>query len=301
MIEKTNFKSKNNKEELLSNASVESLLHCLYADDDSLIGGAFPWHWHTAFEIDYIEGCDMQFDFTGTSVFVPQGNAIFINSGEIHSYRALGKSPCKIIAFIFEPVFLAGSYSDKIYTQYIAPILNAGLTYTLISPDLAKDRNMILNIENMIQLASDEPDCYEIMLRSELGNFWCGLMDSLKSMQEIWCSENRDRKRIKTMLEFIHSNYMHRISLKEIAESALIGPRECSRCFGRSIGRPPMVYLNYYRIQMAIQQLITTDKNVTEISECNGFSSISYFGKVFKEHTGLSPLQYRASVQREQR
>lgn len=47
---------------------------------------------------------------------------------------------------------------------------------------------------------------------------------------------------------------------------------------------------------MAVQQLLTTDKTISEISECNGFSSISYFGKVFRQYTGASPLQYRSSA-----
>ncbi|MGN1121946.1 MAG: helix-turn-helix domain-containing protein [Eubacteriales bacterium] len=296
MIERTNFKSKQNGEELLSNVPGTSLFHCLYADNESLIGGAFPWHWHTAFEIDYVEGCDMRFDFAGSSVVVPQGNAIFINAGEIHSYQPNGTTPCKITAFIFEPVFLAGNYNDAIYTKYVAPVLNAAPTSLLISSDTRQSLGMISVIENMIRIASVEPACYEIRLRSELGNFWCCLMDCLKSIQEFPCPKNKDRERIKQMLDFIHANYSQPLSLKDIAASALVGSRECSRCFARSIGRSPMEYLNYYRIQMAIRQLITTDRSVTDISEYSGFSSISYFGKVFKRYTGLSPLQYRSCV-----
>lgn len=293
MIERTHFRAKQDEEELLSG---DASFHCLYADDDSLIGGAFPWHWHTAFEIDYIEGCDMQFQFAGTSLVVPQGNAVFINSGEIHSYQPKGTSPCKITAFLFEPGFLAGSYQDIIYTQYVAPIMNASLASLLISPEVPRHQSMMSSIENMIQIASAEPSCYEIRLRSELGNFWCGLIDTMKQTREFTCPKNRDRERMKQMLDFIHGNYSLRLSLNDIASSAFIGARECSRCFQRSIGCSPMEYLNDYRIQMAIRQLITSDQNITEISEYCGFSSISYFGKVFKQHTGQSPLQYRSSL-----
>ncbi|MGN1099024.1 MAG: helix-turn-helix domain-containing protein [Christensenellales bacterium] len=295
MIEKTHFRSKHNKEELLSNACGTSSFYCLYADDESLTGGSFPWHWHAAFEIDYVEGCDMQFNFSGNSLIVPQGNAVFINSGKIHSYQRKGNTSCKIIAFIFEPVFLSGYYNDAIYTRYTAPILSTDLPFLLISRETKQGESMIFNIEKMIRLATDEPDYYEILLRSELGNFWCGLMDTLKATHEFSCSKNKDGERMKLMLDFIHSHYNDHVSLKDIAASAMIGPRECSRCFKRSIKQAPVDYLNYYRIQMAIQQIVTTDKNITEISECNGFSSIGYFGKVFKQHTGLSPLQYRFS------
>ena len=155
---------------------------------------------------------------------------------------------------------------------------------------------MISNIKNIFYIASNEPAYYELKLCSELESFWCLLLDNLKSTNKFSFSKCRDRERIKKMLSFVHSNYSQQISLNDIAACGMIGTRECSRCFQRSIGRSPMDYLNYYRIQMAIQQLMTTVKNITEISECNGFSTISYFGKVFKRHTGLSPLQYRSSL-----
>ena len=298
MIEKTNFRATKEREEVLPAAA--AALHCLYADNSSLIGGSFPWHWHTAFEIDYIERCDVQYQFAGASVTVPQGSAVFINSGELHAFQPCASAPCKIIAFLFDPVFLASGCSDPIYTQYIAPVLHADLPFLLLSSENAHHRQMLASIEKMIRTAREEPRCYELLLRTALGEFWCGLMDGLHTAGELPGPKQKDKERLKRMLDFIHANYRQPLSLKDIAAAAFIGSRECSRCFDRSIGLPPMDYLNRYRIQMAIQQLMTSDKSVTEISECCGFSSVSYFGKVFKRATGLPPLQYRASVSRVQ-
>lgn len=256
----------------------------------------FPWHWHTAFEIDYIEGCNVQFNFVGKSLCVPQGSAIFINSEEIHSYCPENPTSCKIYALLFDPVFLAGSYNDTIYMKYVAPVISADLTAFKISSEAEPYQILISQIKNMLHLFLDEPPYYELALRSELGIFWGGLIDKLKATHEFSCPKNRDRARMKKMLDYIHSNYSSQLSLTDVAESAMIGTRECSRCFHRSIGRPPMDYLNDYRIQMAIHQLVSTNKNITEISEACGFSSISYFGKVFKKCIGLSPLQYRFSL-----
>lgn len=296
MIIRTNFQVKPSKEELFSNDLGKFPFHCLYVDSSGFIGDIFPWHWHTAFEIDYIAGCDVRFDFAGTSLYVPQGNAIFINSGEIHSYQPQMKEGCKIYAFLFELAFLSGDYNNAMFQKYITPVINAKLTALKISPDMSFFKVMSTNIANMIQLCSDESDYYEFQVHSELGEFWCCLIEELKLQNEFLCSKSRDNERIRKMLDFIHSNYCNPLSLQEIAAAATIGTRECSRCFRRSIGRSPVDYLNDYRVQMAIRLLVTTDKNITEISETTGFSSISYFGKVFKQHTGVSPLQYRASV-----
>ena len=48
-------------------------------------------------------------------------------------------------------------------------------------------------------------------------------------------------------------------------------------------------YINYVRILHAEQLLLNTDKLVLEICEETGFSSVSYFAKVFKEKNGITP------------
>ena len=52
-------------------------------------------------------------------------------------------------------------------------------------------------------------------------------------------------------------------------------------------------YITNLRIKNACNQLLTTNNSIREISEELGFVRTSYFSRVFKNHTGLSPLQYR--------
>ena len=47
------------------------------------------------------------------------------------------------------------------------------------------------------------------------------------------------------------------------------------------------------RVQLASKALRETAKTVLEISEECGFSSASYFSKVFRDVTGLTPKQYQ--------
>ena len=115
MINKTNFQANQKREEVFENTSANVSFRCLYATAESFIGGSFPWHWHSAFEIDYVSGSDTRFDFAGASFDIPAGGAIFINSGEIHSYQPVCPDECKIYAILFEPVFLAGEYLSLIH------------------------------------------------------------------------------------------------------------------------------------------------------------------------------------------
>ena len=107
-----------------------------------------------------------------------------------------------------------------------------------------------------------------------------------------------DSERMKQMLNYIHSHYAEKLSLEKIASAASIGIRECSRCFDRSIRQSPMNYVSQYRVQMALELLMTTGYTITEISEMCGFSSVSYFGKVFRKYISVTPVQYRAQLEK---
>jgi two-component system response regulator YesN len=52
-------------------------------------------------------------------------------------------------------------------------------------------------------------------------------------------------------------------------------------------------YLNKIRVEKASELLRGGEASISEISGMVGYSDHSYFTKVFKKRTGLSPSQYR--------
>ena len=100
-------------------------------------------------------------------------------------------------------------------------------------------------------------------------------------------------ERVKLCINYMQEHYSEELSLEAVARAANIGKRECTRCFMRCINTTPFKYLNNYRIQKAAALLLETDRTIMEISNDCGFSSASYFGKLFREKTGMTPLQYR--------
>jgi len=103
------------------------------------------------------------------------------------------------------------------------------------------------------------------------------------------------QERIQTMLEYIHQHYYEKLTLEQIAASAIISGRECLRCFQSCIHKTPFEYLLDYRVQVAERLLRTTDLPITEIALQTGFSDSAYFSRQFKELRKMSPSQYRKS------
>ena len=59
-------------------------------------------------------------------------------------------------------------------------------------------------------------------------------------------------------------------------------------------GKPPIEYLNEYRIEKAVRKLRLTNLSITDIAFSCGFSDLSYFIKTFKKTKGVSPGKYRS-------
>ena len=95
------------------------------------------------------------------------------------------------------------------------------------------------------------------------------------------------------MLHYIHKNYSHQICLNDIAESAAVSERECSRCFQRCFGESAITYLNKYRIHVAADMLLKESDSIVSISRRCGFRSSGYFGRVFFKMLGCTPKEYR--------
>lgn len=97
-------------------------------------------------------------------------------------------------------------------------------------------------------------------------------------------------------MTFIEQHYTEPITLPELAESVHMSPKYFCRFFRHMTRRTPIDYLNYYRVECACQELLTTEKSVTEVALDCGFNDISYFIKTFRRHKGVSPGKYLTAL-----
>nr|AGS52791.1 transcriptional regulator, AraC family [uncultured bacterium contig00142] len=92
---------------------------------------------------------------------------------------------------------------------------------------------------------------------------------------------------------FILENYTRKISLKEIADVAGLSPPYFSTIFKEEMGENLSKYLNRLRVEKASRLLLETEMSLSEIAACCCFEDQSWFSKIFKAYTGISPGKYR--------
>ncbi len=82
-----------------------------------------------------------------------------------------------------------------------------------------------------------------------------------------------------------------------VAEVANMSPSHFSRTFHRQTGRSFTQMLSRMRVNQASEMLSQTSESVGRIAMVCGFGDQSYFTKVFRRYTHLSPRQYRLQYQ----
>lgn len=164
----------------------------------------------------------------------------------------------------------------------------------------------ILKPFNISELTKKIEKAVEIVRRKsqdskyiKYGKAWFSSHNPLseKQKKEILMEEDRKENEIvSSAKDYIRDNYAQEITLQEIAEHVHHNSNYLIRLFKKVDQTTPMDYLNLVRIQQA-QMLLASDKfTISQVSLMAGFNSTSYFSKIFKKTTGITPSEYKAQI-----
>lgn len=98
---------------------------------------------------------------------------------------------------------------------------------------------------------------------------------------------------VKKAKSMIHEFYQTGITLEEIGLKLNVTPEYLGTLFHKEVGESFSTYIRNYRIEKAKELLCGTQLKLYEIAEQVGYSDSKYFGKVFREATGMLPTEYR--------
>jgi YesN/AraC family two-component response regulator len=103
-------------------------------------------------------------------------------------------------------------------------------------------------------------------------------------------------REIVIAMSHIDGNFMKNMSLESVAAYISVSASYFSRLFKKEVGVNFLQYLTKRRLEYAKQMIAQTDRSMFEIAIEAGFKEQNYFGKVFKRHTGQTPLEYKKDV-----
>jgi len=121
---------------------------------------------------------------------------------------------------------------------------------------------------------------------------------SLDQSQTIAERTIAEQERINPVFAYLVDNFRQQVSLDKAASIANMTTNAFCKYFKKITRKTFMETIIEYRLNYATQQLVQTDKPISEISFESGFGDVSHFYKMFKVKMNLSPLNYRKKFMR---
>jgi YesN/AraC family two-component response regulator len=105
---------------------------------------------------------------------------------------------------------------------------------------------------------------------------------------------NKQEDLIKKINDIIATRYMDpNLSLNYVSEKLKMSSYHISRVYRQHSFTTIVEMINLVRMDNAKELLIRTDEPVSEIAERTGFTNSSYFHRIFKKTTGVTPAEFR--------
>lgn len=102
---------------------------------------------------------------------------------------------------------------------------------------------------------------------------------------------------VSEITEYILNNYTDPdFSVNNISTHFGISEVHLRRLIDQSFCTSPIKYINNLKLDKAKNMLEISNYSIAEIAQSSGFADPYYFSRFFKQQTGVSPSEYRASV-----
>ena len=101
---------------------------------------------------------------------------------------------------------------------------------------------------------------------------------------------------VRNAILYIDFHYADYISLQLIADQLHINASYLSAQFSKETGSTITAFINKTRIEHSLPLLKEKSRSIESIANTCGFDDMNYFARVFRKLQGMSPSQYRRSL-----
>ena len=243
-------------------------------------------HHHIEYEIFYIDEGSVNVGIEDSVTVARAGDVVFMHPGTNHFVKKIHGTEYHYYAMVFDSSVL-GKEGEPV--RNTVESIRVSRFVKVPDPVLAK-------LREATELTKKKAFGHELIVKSVLFDI-LGFIIKTKQFVEISDNLRAEQRHnvnaIDVTLSYIREHYRENISLDEILQITSYSKSHFIRLFKKNMGMNLTDYINKYRIEKSCLELIYTTKNVTEIAMGNGFNTVQYFSKTFKNYMKCTPKQYQ--------
>ena len=242
-------------------------------------------NWHENIEIlCFIEGSG-QVRINAKSHTVSAGDIIIVNSNCLHEFSS--SSFLKYHCLIIDRTFCTSNYFDTNKLHFKAHFRDEQLC------DYFDKLRRLYEMPDSVPWRTQE---IRLLVLSVLTAI---CKNHSETYDETLDSDARLLSCVKKVIGFIRSESQRELSLDELCDLVGLSKYYFAREFKRLTGQTIVHYINLTRCEHAKTMLCESDSSIAQIALQCGFSDQSYFTRVFKATSGISPTKYRKDNKKE--
>ena len=256
-------------------------------------GVASTQHFHDEIELLLITGGSFRCTSNGKVYDAGEGDIYFINSRVPHSTDRLTDGTFNIL-LQFNPDIFSDISSGA--ARYLSRFINISKEpVRMFKKGDPSTAELTGYINQIVSEYSVRENSYELYIKSHLCAITAFLSrnDILTDSSVFFSGKNISK--ILPSLKYIDENCVQPLTLEEVSSTIGLEPSYFCRLFKKTTNSTFTEYLNFVRICKSERVLTGTDRSVSDIAYRLGFSSVSYFNKIFRKYKNCTPTQYRKS------
>lgn len=214
--------------------------------------------------------------YKGKTYTLEKGEGFLIDCNIPHRYETVGKE------WVHWDLHFNGGMAGLLYSEY------ANLNKVKFMP--SSETEFMRSMEGLMGSYETFGRCRDLLISHKLESI---IMSLIVNAEEFENGDNDLPEDMKYLICYMNNNYMHLLSLDQLAEFVGISKFQLIRVFRKYMGVTPQEYLIRLRTRKAKELLETTDIPVNKIGCIVGVENSNYFYHLFKKRFGKTPKEYR--------
>ena len=260
---------------------VDSSKHVSVAE--KTIAGRTDMHVHEFFEIEIVVSGGGKHYINEVEHEITAGSVYLITPGTFHKLVCLPQ--LELITIMFDETVLS--------MLLIPELINRTSNFSLLmSGEELAEMN---TLARLLIKSLESHDEYTNLFIGNLLN--CMIVKIIRESDRAGVGDGHEKNAtLNNVVRYLYKNFGENPSLKKIALMSGYSPNYFSKIFSEFAGKGYTEFLNDLKVAHAKVLLSSDEKTVSEIAFYCGFSSLSNFYRVFREATGVAPLDYRKNL-----
>lgn len=251
-----------------------------------------PAHWHSGPELIYSRNRHIDVLIDGKRTHVHPGGFVLMSSYAIHAIEPEeAEEPQDVLSISFQ-----AQYLERMMPELRSSIISRDAP----SATTRSKAEMVLLCEKLREQIEHGKAYFELnqILFSILHLIYT---DFLAGSQEAEIKQLNMRNKMLEVLDYLKANYRQPLTTQSVSEHFGYTREYFCRLFRQYGDQPFKQYLTSLRLAAAVQELVSTDKNIGTIALDHGFPDEKSFFNAFKKRYKMTPNQYRRNCEHHQK